>query len=155
MRKSLALAVPLLLAPNVAAQSAAPMTAAGDGPGALSHFDLARKDCIGTARNTALQTRDTTDTVTSRAPQSMTCWVTSTAKSGTCRIVSDQVTDPARNTLLARAQFQPLVGSRLGVGLIPEQVWEGSDLAASPFGTDPTVASIGFRNGHPAGSAAT
>ena len=38
MRKSLALAVPLLLAPNVAAQSAAPMTAAGDGPGALSHF---------------------------------------------------------------------------------------------------------------------
>src|SRR5207247_803345 len=23
-----------------------------DGPGALSHFDLARKDCLGTARNT-------------------------------------------------------------------------------------------------------
>src|ERR1051326_7663312 len=51
MRKCVALAVPLLLAPNVAAQSAAPMTAAGDGPGALSHFDLARKDCLGTARN--------------------------------------------------------------------------------------------------------
>jgi len=29
------------------------MTAAPDGPGALSHFDLARKDCLGTARNTA------------------------------------------------------------------------------------------------------
>jgi len=26
--------------------------AATDGPGALSHFDLARKDCLGTARNT-------------------------------------------------------------------------------------------------------
>ena len=31
-----------------------------------------------------------------------------------------------------------------GVGLIPEQAWELPDLAASPFGTDPTVASIGF-----------
>lgn len=41
-----------------------------------------------------------------------------------------------------------------GVGLIPEQDWEQPDLAASPFGTDPTVASIGFQNGHPAGSAA-
>src|SRR3954463_2103080 len=26
-------------------------TAASGGPGALSHFDLARKDCLGTARN--------------------------------------------------------------------------------------------------------
>ena len=41
-----------------------------------------------------------------------------------------------------------------GVGLIPEQAWDVPDLAASPFGTDPTVASIGFRNGGPAGSAA-
>src|SRR5439155_3213139 len=41
-----------------------------------------------------------------------------------------------------------------GVGLIPEQDWELGDLAPSPFGTDPTVASIGFRNGGPAGSAA-
>jgi glucoamylase len=41
-----------------------------------------------------------------------------------------------------------------GVGLIPEQDWELPDLAASPFGSDPTVASIGFQNGHPAGSAA-
>src|SRR4051812_48534194 len=28
-----------------------PTGAATDGPGALSHFDLARKDCVGTARN--------------------------------------------------------------------------------------------------------
>src|SRR3954452_3489890 len=41
-----------------------------------------------------------------------------------------------------------------GVGLIPEQDWELPDLAASPFGTDPAVASIGFVNGGPAGSAA-
>jgi hypothetical protein len=40
-----------------------------------------------------------------------------------------------------------------GVGLIPEQVWEVADLARSPFGTDPTIASIGFVNGEPAGSA--
>ena len=36
-----------------------------------------------------------------------------------------------------------------GVGLIPEQDWELPDLAPSPFGTDPTVASIGFANGGP------
>ena len=41
-----------------------------------------------------------------------------------------------------------------GVGLIPEQDWELPNLAASPYGTDPTVASIGFQNGQPAGSAA-
>ncbi len=41
-----------------------------------------------------------------------------------------------------------------GVGLIPEQDWELPDLPASPYGTDPTQASIGFLNGKPAGSAA-
>src|ERR1019366_3689395 len=41
-----------------------------------------------------------------------------------------------------------------GVGLIPEQVWELPNVAASPYGTDPTVASIGFVNGKSAGSAA-
>lgn len=41
-----------------------------------------------------------------------------------------------------------------GVGLIPEQDWELPNLAASPYGTDPTQASIGFQNGQPAGSAA-
>jgi hypothetical protein len=40
-----------------------------------------------------------------------------------------------------------------GVGLIPEQVWENADLPASPFGTQPECASIGFVNGKPAGSA--
>ena len=41
-----------------------------------------------------------------------------------------------------------------GVGLIPEQDWELPNLAPSPYGTDPTVGSIGFQNGQPAGSAA-
>src|SRR5262245_58463831 len=34
-----------------ATPSPPPTGAATDGPGALSHFDLARKDCVGTARN--------------------------------------------------------------------------------------------------------
>jgi glucoamylase len=40
-----------------------------------------------------------------------------------------------------------------GVGLIPEQVWEDADLAATPYGAlPPECASIGFVNGKPAGS---
>src|SRR2546423_13293900 len=38
------------LASHLNASAASPT--ASDGPGALSHFDLARKDCLGTARNT-------------------------------------------------------------------------------------------------------
>jgi glucoamylase len=41
-----------------------------------------------------------------------------------------------------------------GIGLIPEQDWEGPNLPASPYGTDPTQASIGFADGGAAGSAA-
>ncbi|HEY3631002.1 MAG TPA: glucodextranase DOMON-like domain-containing protein [Jatrophihabitantaceae bacterium] len=41
-----------------------------------------------------------------------------------------------------------------GVGLVPEQAWDGPDLPASPYGNDPTTASIGFHNGQPDGSAA-
>ncbi len=40
-----------------------------------------------------------------------------------------------------------------GQGLEPEQAWEDDPVAASPYGTDPTTASIGFDNGKPAGSA--
>ena len=47
----------------------------------------------------------------------------------------------------AMAQFSS------GVGLVPEQAWEDPDLAASPFGSDPTTASIGFTDGQAAGSA--
>jgi glucan 1,4-alpha-glucosidase len=41
-----------------------------------------------------------------------------------------------------------------GLGYVPEQVWEDPDTPASPFGADPTSASIGFTNGQAAGSAA-
>jgi glucan 1,4-alpha-glucosidase len=53
----------------------------------------------------------------------------------------------------ALARLEAMRGGASGVGLIPEQDWEGPDLGASPFGTDPTIASIGFHNGGPAGSA--
>ncbi|MDQ6712283.1 MAG: glycoside hydrolase family 15 protein, partial [Candidatus Dormibacteraeota bacterium] len=53
----------------------------------------------------------------------------------------------------ALGRLQSMRGGASGVGLIPEQDWEGPDLGASPFGTDPTTASIGFRNGGAAGSA--
>ncbi|MFZ0385323.1 MAG: glycoside hydrolase family 15 protein [Solirubrobacteraceae bacterium] len=41
-----------------------------------------------------------------------------------------------------------------GLGYVPEQVWEDPDTPGSRFGSDPTTASIGFRNGKAAGSAA-
>ena len=130
------------------ASSASPSSQAPDGPGALSHFDLARKDCVGTARNTTskvwftvangelsdvyyptvdntnvetlqyvvtdgstftdLQSRDMTYTV-SAIPGSggMGCEVTATAKSGMYQLVTDYVTDPARNALVMQVQFKP------------------------------------------------
>ena len=36
---------------------------------------------------------------------------------------------------------------------MPEQAWEDPDLAASPYGSDPATASIGFTDGKAAGSA--
>ncbi|QUQ62937.1 glucodextranase DOMON-like domain-containing protein [Kutzneria sp. CA-103260] len=53
----------------------------------------------------------------------------------------------------AKSLLDSMFGSASGVGLVPEQAWENPDLAASPYGTDPTTASIGFANGHAAGSA--
>jgi glucan 1,4-alpha-glucosidase len=41
-----------------------------------------------------------------------------------------------------------------GLGLVPEQAWEDPDDPASPYGSDPETASIGFTNGEAAGSAA-
>ena len=40
-----------------------------------------------------------------------------------------------------------------GPGLVPEQVWDRANVPASPFGTDPVTASIGFVNGTADGSA--
>ena len=52
---SIFLVVGAVVAGSLAAAAPAAVAASGpanDGPGALSHFDLARKDCLGTARNT-------------------------------------------------------------------------------------------------------
>ncbi len=57
------------------------------------------------------------------------------------------------DTATARSQLEFLLNSASGVGLVPEQVWEDPDVAASPYGADPTTASIGFHDGQPAGSA--
>jgi glucoamylase len=134
----------------VAQDAEPPQGAAPDGPGALSHFDLARKDCVGTARNrrskvwftvadgvlsdvyfptndntnnetlqfvvtdgetfTDLQTRDMTYTVRALDARALTCRVTSTAKSGRYRIVTDYVTDPNRPTVVLRSRFESLRG---------------------------------------------
>jgi glucan 1,4-alpha-glucosidase len=123
---------------------------APDGPGAVSHFDLARKDCLGTARNTTskvwytvangvlsdvyyptidntnvetlqyvvtdgstftdLQTRDMTYSVTALDSGGMVCQVTATAKSGRYRIVTEYVTDPARDALVMQVRLQQLIG---------------------------------------------
>src|SRR3954451_1759123 len=53
MRKLAAAAAALSVLASLAAAGAFAATAASGGPGALSHFDLARKDCLGTARNSA------------------------------------------------------------------------------------------------------
>src|SRR5205085_9469268 len=138
------------LASHLNASAASPANAAPDGPGALSHFDLARKDCLGTARNTTskvwftlangvlsdvyyptidntnvntlqyvvtdgssftdLQTRDTTYTVQPLGSSGLDCAVTTTAKSGKYRIITDYLTDAARNTVVMQVHFEPLVG---------------------------------------------
>jgi glucoamylase len=52
----------------------------------------------------------------------------------------------------ATALLLAMNSSTSGVGMMPEQAWENPDLPPSPFGSDPTTASIGFVNGKPAGS---
>jgi glucoamylase len=56
-------------------------------------------------------------------------------------------------TSSATALLQAMFNFSSGVGLVPEQAWEDPDLAASPFGTDPSTASIGFTDGKATGSA--
>jgi glucoamylase len=53
----------------------------------------------------------------------------------------------------ASALLEAMAKFSSGVGLVPEQAWEDPDLAASPYGSDPTTASIGFTDGQAAGSA--
>jgi glucan 1,4-alpha-glucosidase len=53
----------------------------------------------------------------------------------------------------AGSLLQAMINFSSGVGLVPEQAWENPDLAASPYGSDPATASIGFTDGKAAGSA--
>ncbi|HZD73921.1 MAG TPA: glucodextranase DOMON-like domain-containing protein [Actinomycetota bacterium] len=182
-----ALITPLAIpaGPALAQPAAAP-----GGPGALSHFDLARKDGLGTARNrtskvwytvaggvlsdvyyptvdntnvetlqyvvtdgrtfTDLQTRDMTYTVRALDPGGMACQVTSTARSGRYRIVTDYLTDPDRATVLVHTRFQPLVGTggdyRLYVRLdatVNGNGGGGADNAGADTGT------VDLSTGHP------
>jgi glucoamylase len=52
------------------------------------------------------------------------------------------------------ADLDFMLTSASGTGLIPEQVWNYPDVPASPYGSDPATASIGFTDGQPDGSAA-
>lgn len=53
----------------------------------------------------------------------------------------------------ARSLLGAMIRFSSGVGLVPEQAWEDPDLPASPYGSDPATASIGFTDGQAAGSA--
>jgi glucoamylase len=53
----------------------------------------------------------------------------------------------------AASQLSAMENFSSGVGLVPEQAWENPDLPASPYGSDPATASIGFTDGKAAGSA--
>ncbi|HET9968435.1 MAG TPA: glucodextranase DOMON-like domain-containing protein [Streptosporangiaceae bacterium] len=53
----------------------------------------------------------------------------------------------------AQSLLQAMISFSSGVGLVPEQAWEDPDLPASPYGSDPATASIGFTKGRAAGSA--
>ena len=59
----------------------------------------------------------------------------------------------SRHGSSARTLLTAMQNMTSGQGLEPEQAWEDPNLPASPFGTDPQIASIGFTNGKPAGSA--
>ncbi len=161
---------------------------APDGPGALSHFDLARKDCIGTARNrtskvwytvangvlsdvyyptidntnvetlqyvvtdgstfTDLQARDMTYAVTALDNTGMACRVTSTAKSGKYSLQTDYITDPARNTVLMRTVFTPMVAGPFQVFVRFDATVNGNGGGGGGNG-GPDSAVVDTSTGHP------
>ena len=61
---------------------------------------------------TDLQTRDMTYTVRSTDESGMACRVTSTAKSGKYRLVTDYVTDPDRDAVVASTRLEPAKGTK-------------------------------------------
>jgi glucan 1,4-alpha-glucosidase len=59
----------------------------------------------------------------------------------------------AGQTAGAQSLLTAMLNFDSGAGLVPEQAWEDPDLPASPYGSDPATASIGFTDGKAAGSA--
>ena len=134
----------------MAAPAAQPSGSASGGPGAQSYLDVARKDCVGTARDntskvwftvadgvlsdvfspnleatnvhtvqyvvtdgstfTDLQQRDMTYSVTSPDRSGMVCEVTSADTRHGFELVSDYITDPARDSVLVQTVLQALPG---------------------------------------------
>jgi hypothetical protein len=64
---------------------------------------------------TDLQTRDMTYTVRALDGTGMACQVTSTAKSGAYRLITDYITDPQRDSVVMHTSYVPLnpAGPRL------------------------------------------
>jgi glucoamylase len=60
----------------------------------------------------------------------------------------------AGDSSAATADLDFMLNSASGLGLVPEQVWNYPDVPASPYGSDPATASIGFTDGQADGSAA-
>jgi glucoamylase len=60
----------------------------------------------------------------------------------------------AGDSAAATADLDFMLNSASGIGLVPEQVWNYPDVPASPYGSDPATASIGFTDGTADGSAA-
>lgn len=60
----------------------------------------------------------------------------------------------AGNSAAASADLSFMLNSASGVGLVPEQVWNYPNVPASPYGSSPATASIGFTDGQADGSAA-
>ncbi|MCU1470537.1 MAG: glucan 1,4-alpha-glucosidase [Glaciihabitans sp.] len=56
-------------------------------------------------------------------------------------------------TTAAASELVTINRENSGAGLVPEQVWDAPDVVASPYGSDPATASIGFVNGKADGSA--
>jgi glucan 1,4-alpha-glucosidase len=175
-------ATALLGLSTVPSAQAATGTAAPGAPGAMSHFDLARKDCLGTARNTTskvwftvaggvlsdvyyptidntnvetlqyvvtdgstftdLQTRDMTYTVQALDSSGMSCRVTSSAKSGKYELVTDYLTDPARNSVVLHTALRA-TGNRPGAGNLKLFARFDPTVNGNGGGGDPTTANAG------------
>ena len=157
-------------------------------PGALSYFDTARKDCLGTARNstskvwytvangvlsdvsyptvdntnvkslqyvvtdgstfTDLQERDMVSTASTIGLTGMACRVTSTARSGAYKIVTDYVTDPSRNTVVMNTQLVPLRPGTYNVYVRFDATVNGNG-GGGPANGGPDSAVTDTSTGHP------